>query len=37
MSAAADPVLLELFRAELETHTRVLEEGLVKPAKGGGL
>ncbi len=28
-STAFDPVLLDLFRAELETHTRVLEEGLV--------
>lgn len=26
----ADPVMLDLFRAELEAHTRVLEEGLVK-------
>ncbi len=25
-----DPVLLELFRTELETHSRTLEEGLVK-------
>src|SRR5574340_1042260 len=27
---AFDSVMLELFRAELETHTRVLDEGLVK-------
>jgi len=26
----ADPFMLELFRTELETHSRVLEEGLVK-------
>ena len=27
---ATDPFMLELFRTELETHSRVLEEGLVK-------
>src|SRR5512143_1198846 len=26
----ADPFMLELFRTELETHSRVLDEGLVK-------
>src|SRR5512146_2668228 len=29
-NAVIDVTMLELFRAELETHTRVLEEGLVK-------
>ncbi len=28
--AGLDPFLLDLFRTELETHSRVLEEGLVK-------
>ncbi len=29
-NAEFDPVLLELFRTELETHTRVLEQGLIQ-------
>jgi len=30
----ADPFLLDLFRTELETHSRVLEEGLVETEAG---